>query len=170
MRFTILILSLLAVHGISANLFFNEPTLLDVTKGYISSVADMFTHSYNKASDLFSTEMDDLRSKVDNTVSYLGNAYENRETIVKKGGKKVDTQLDKLRPAYDEVLAFKNKLSHASADQYDRLSEEWRATISKLDSHGFDDYVDMTKEHSMPIIAVLAAALCVVTVAIYARN
>jgi len=167
MRFTILIVSLLVLHSTSADLLDDT---FDTTKGLIRSVSHIFTKSYRNSEDLLTTGMEDLRSKVDSTVSYLGNAYENRESIVKKGGKKVGAQMDKLRPAYDEALALKNKLSRASADQYEHLSKEWSTTISKLEQHGFDDFVDMTKEHSMPIIGFLAATLCVMTVALYVKN
>jgi hypothetical protein len=57
MRFTIIVLALVAIHATSAS-FFHEPTLLEQTKGLLYSVGDLFTKSYNQGSDLFSTGMD----------------------------------------------------------------------------------------------------------------
>jgi hypothetical protein len=113
----------------------------------------------------------------------LKHAYDNREKIVKKAGKSAGDQMDKLRPTYEEALKFKNKvayislnihnkylqLSSATADQYDKLSEEWKKTVGKLDKHGFSDFIGLTntKEHGFPILAFLGVAICIVSIGVY---
>jgi hypothetical protein len=120
------ILMIFLLNGTTANWFDDA---FASTKGAFSTVGTFFENTYNGAADLFSNGISlgvreclfftnyyctlfvqDLKTKVNNTVEYLKNAYENRQKIVDQVGQGANEQLDKMRPAYEEAVRMQNKV------------------------------------------------------------